>query len=101
MNIVTFFEVEESLIDSKHKVEHYQSGCSGNADIAILDINTIFDFEENKGSSCNEKFISIAVLEDQSDYDAFKNFGIDAWIKSDDLKDLNALINLVEKKHFS
>ena len=101
MNIVTFCEVEESLIDSKHKVEHFQSGCSGNADIAILDINTIFDFEENKGNACADKYISVAILDDQSDYEAFKNFGIDAWIKSDDLKDLNALINLVEKRHFS
>lgn len=101
MNIVTFCEVEESLIDSKHKVEHFQSGCSGNAEIALLDINTIFDFEENKGNACAEKYVSIAILDDQSDYDAFKNFGIDAWIKSDDLKDLNALINLVEKRQFS
>lgn len=101
MKIVTFCDVEDSLIDAKHTVEHFQSGSSGNADIAILDINTIFDFEENKGSACAEKFISIAILDDQSDYEAFKNFGIDAWIKSDDLKDLNALINLVEKRHFS
>lgn len=101
MKIVTFCDVEDSVIDSKHQVEHFQSGSSGEAQIAIIDINTIFDFEENKHDACAEKYISIAILDDDSDYDAFKNFGVDAWIKAADIKDINALINLVEKRHFS
>ncbi|AXH12508.1 hypothetical protein [Halarcobacter bivalviorum] len=102
MKIVTFKEVEESLIDSsKHTVEHFQSGCSGDAQVAIIDINTIFDFEENKHEACAENFISVAIIDDDSDYEAFKNFGIDAWIKGSDLQDLNSLLNLIEKRHFS
>lgn len=101
MKIVTFCDVEDSVIDSKHQVEHFQSGSSGEAQIAIIDINTIFDFEENKHDACAEKYISIAILDDDSDYDAFKNFGVDAWIKAADIKDINGLINLVEKRHFS
>ncbi len=101
MKIVTFCELDESLIDSRHQVEYFQSGSSGDAEIVIIDINTIFDFEENKAEACAEKYISIAILDDESDYEAFKNFGIDAWIKSDDVKDINGLINLIEKRHFS
>ena len=101
MKIVTFNEIDESLIDSKHEIEHYQSGSSGDADIALLDINTIFDFEENKASACAEKYISVAVVDDDGDYEAFKNFGIDAWIKGSDLADLNSLLNLIEKRHLS
>ncbi len=98
MKIVTFCDVEESLFGSGHKVEYYHSGTTGNADIVVLDINSIFDFEENKHEVCAEKFVSIAILDDDSDYDAFKNFGIDAWIKSEDIDQINHLINLVEKR---
>lgn len=98
MNIVTFCDVEESLIAGSYTVEHFESGCSGDADVAIIDINTIFDFEENKASSCKDKFVSIAIIDDDSDYDAFKNFGIDAWIKREDLKDLNGLLNVIQKR---
>lgn len=98
MKIVTFSEIEDSLFDSKHTVEHFQSGTSGGAEIVVLDINSIFEFEENKGSVCAEKFVSIAVIDDDSDYDAFKNFGIDAWIKAEDISQINNLINLVEKR---
>ncbi|XPV69936.1 MAG: hypothetical protein ACNI25_05010 [Halarcobacter sp.] len=101
MKIVTFNDLDESLIESKHTVEHFQSGSSGEAQIAILDINTIFDFEENKHETCADKFISIAIIEDDSDYDAFKNFGVDAWIKHEDLADINGLLNLIEKRYFS
>ena len=48
MKIVTFCDVDDSAIDSKHTVEHFQSGSSGDAQVAIIDIDTIFDFEENK-----------------------------------------------------
>lgn len=101
MNIVTFCDVDDSLIDSKHSVEHYDSGITQKADIAILDINSIFDFEENKHEACKEKYVSLAVIDDDSDYDAFKNFGVDAWIKGEDIQDINAIINLVEKRFLS
>ncbi|QDF29247.1 hypothetical protein [Halarcobacter anaerophilus] len=101
MKIVTFCNVDNSLIDSKHTVEHFQSGETSGADVAILDINSIFDFEENKHDACSEKFATIAIIEDDSDYDAFKNFGIDAWIKSADLADINELLNLIEKRFLS
>ncbi|WP_321311314.1 hypothetical protein [Halarcobacter sp.] len=101
MRVVTFCDIDESVIDSKHTIENFQSGCSGEAQIAILDINSIFDFEENKHEACADKFTTIAIVEDDSDYDAFKNFGIDAWIKADDFSDINELINLIEKRLFS
>jgi len=103
MNIITFDDnIDESTIDSKHNVVHYQSGYTPNsADIAILDINTIFDYEEKKHDACKDKFVSIAVIDDESDYDAFKNFGIDAWIKREDIDQINGIINLVEKKLLS
>lgn len=101
MNIVTFCDMDESVINSKHSVEHFQSGSSGSAQIAILDINTIFDFEENKHNALVDDFISIALLDDESDFEAFKNFGIDAWIKTEDIQDINGLINLIEKRHFA
>lgn len=101
MKIVTFKEIDETFIDKKHSVEHYESGSSGDAQIAILDIDTIFDFEENKLNACAETFVSVAIIEDDGDYDAFKNFGIDTWIKESDLGDLNSLLNLIEKRFFS
>ncbi|RXK01072.1 hypothetical protein CRU98_01065 [Arcobacter sp. CECT 8986] len=101
MNIVTFCNFDESLIDTKHQIENFDSGVSNKADIAILDINSIFDFEENKHDVCKEKFVSIAVIDDDSDYDAFKNFGIDAWIKGEDTQDINGILNLVEKRFLS
>ena len=101
MTVVTFCDIDESLIDSRHTIEHFQSGCSIKAQVAILDINSIFDFEENKHEACDEKFTTIAVIEDDSDYDAFKNFGIDAWIKIKDFSDINELLNLIEKRFYS
>ena len=101
MKLVTFCEIQDSLIDNKHTVEHFQSGSSGDAQVAILDINTIFDFEENKTNACADKYVSIAILEDESDYEAFKNFGIDSWVKMDNFSDINGLLNLIEKREFS
>ncbi|XOB60977.1 hypothetical protein ACMC56_10215 [Campylobacterota bacterium DY0563] len=101
MTLVTFCDIDDSVIDSKHTIEHFQSGCSGEAQIAILDISSIFDFEENKHEACTDKFATIAIVEDDSDYDAFKNFGIDAWIKAEDFSDVNELLNLIEKRFFS
>jgi D-alanine-D-alanine ligase-like ATP-grasp enzyme len=48
-----------------------------------------------------EKYVSIAIIEDESDYDAFKNFGIDAWIKMSDISQINNLINLLNKRFLS
>lgn len=101
MKIVTFCDLDESVVNSKHTLEHFQSGSSGDAQVAILDINTIFDFEENKTNACEEQYVSIAILEDESDYEAFKNFGIDAWIKNEELPHIGGLLNLVEKRHFT
>lgn len=101
MNILTFCEIDENLFSSDMAVEYFHTGISNKADIAILDIDTIFEFEENKSSACNSKFVSIAVIDDESDYDAFKNFGIDAWIKLEDISKINEIINLVNKRFLS
>lgn len=103
MTIVLFDEkIDESVIDSSHEVHNYLSGYpKKGCDIAILDINTIFDYEEHKHDTCKDKFVSIAVIDDESDYDAFKNFGIDAWIKREDIDQLNGIINLVNKRLLS
>jgi len=98
MNVVTFCEIEEGIIESKHTVEHFNSGSSGDADVALIDINTIFDYEENKTVACKEKYVSLAIIDEESDYDAFKNFGIDAWIKREDFSDINGILNLIEKR---
>ncbi len=101
MKIVTFCEVDESLFNPEFKVEYFHTGTSGEADIAIINIDSIFEFEENKTKVCKEKFVSIAIIEDDSDYDAFKNFGIDAWIKASDISQINNIINLVNKRFLS
>lgn len=101
MNIVTFCEIDESLFNPEFKVEYFHAGVSVEADIVILDIDSIFEFEENKSTICKEKFVSIAVIEDESDYDAFKNFGIDAWINISDISQINNIINLVNKRFLS
>lgn len=100
MNIVTFREVDASLLN-EHNVINFDSLDGQKADIIILDINTIFDFEENKGHITNDPYVSIAVVDDESDYDAFKNFGIDAWIQGSDLDQINKVVNLVRKRFLS
>lgn len=89
------------FIYPEFEVESFHSKGEGKADIAIIDIESIFEYEENKHSVCKEKFVSIAVIEDESDYDAFKNFGIDAWIKYSDISQINNLINLLNKRFLS
>jgi len=102
MNIVLFSEIGEGLIDSRHNVCYFHSGCGNKiADAVVLDINTIFDFEEKKNEVCKEKFVSIAILDEEDDYDAFKNFGIDTWIKREDIGEINGLLNLIEKRFLS
>ena len=101
MDIITFCELDDKIFNSEHKVEYFHNEVSNKADIFIIDIDSIFEFEENKSSNSKDKFVSIAIIEDESDYDAFKNFGIDAWIKSSDLSEINGLLNLVEKRILS
>lgn len=98
MNIVTFCEIDESLFNPEFKVEYFHAGTAGDADIAIINIDTIFEFEENKTKACKDKYVSIAIIEDESDYDAFKNFGIDAWIRISDISQINNIINLVNQR---
>lgn len=101
MEVVTFCDIDKTLFDAKYDVQPFNSGFLGECDVAILDIASIFDFEENKHKACKNKFISIAIIDDESDYDAFKNFGIDAWIKQEDLPQINNLLNLVSKRCLS
>ena len=102
MKIVTFCEVDESLFNPEFKVEYFHTtGETSDVDIAIINIDSIFEFEENKSKICKEKYVSIAIIEDESDYEAFKNFGIDAWIKSADISQINNIINLVNKRFLS
>ena len=101
MKIVTFCEVDESLFNPDFTVEYFQTGASGDADIAIINIDSIFEFEENKSKACKEKYVSIAIIDDESDYEAFKNFGIDAWIRHSDIAQINNIINLVNKRFLS
>lgn len=98
MNIVTFCDIDKSLIDSKNTVEVFGQNHSGEGNVVILDINSIFDYEENKADACANEYISIAIIDDESDYDAFKNFGIDAWIKRKDLPKINEIIALAQQR---
>jgi hypothetical protein len=91
MKIVTFEDIDESLM-AGHESCFVHSGCGSDADVVIIDINTIFDYEEKKLELCNAKYTSISIIDDPSDFDAFKNFGITAWIKRDELQDLPALL---------
>lgn len=101
MKIVTFEDIDDALFDDKHEVSYFHSGPTSDNKIAILGINTIFEYEENKSAVCANKFVSIAIIDEQGDYEAFKNFGIDAWIKREELQDINSLINLLEKRFLS
>ena len=101
MNIITFCEIDDSLFNPDFNVEHFYSGTTENADIVILNIDSIFEFEENKAKVSKDKFVSIAIIDDESDYEAFKNFGIDAWIRHADISQINNIINLVNKRFLS
>jgi len=103
MKIITFCQVDETVFNPEFNVEYFHSKGEGKAeaDIAILDIETIFEYEENKHGVVKDKFVSIAILEDESDYDAFKNFGIDAWIRARDISQINNLISILNKRFLS
>jgi hypothetical protein len=101
VKIVTFEDIDISGFDSKHDVVYFGSRDVLDAKVAILGISTIFEYEENKHNVCDQKFVSIAIIDDKEDYSAFKNFGIDAWIKREDISEINGLINLLEKRFLS
>ena len=94
MNITSFEDVEAN----GYEICFFHSGCDNKADVIILDINSIFDYEEKKHDACNEKYTSIAIIDDPSDYDAFKNFGITAWIKRENIDQLVELLDEVKKR---
>ena len=94
MKITSFEDVEAQGFD----ICFFHSGCDGDADVVILDINSIFDYEEKKHDIYKKDFTSIAIIDDPSDYDAFKNFGITAWIKRDNIDQLAELLNEIKKR---
>ena len=94
MKITSFEDVEAQGYD----ICFFHSGCDGDADVIILDINSIFDYEEKKHEACKKEFTSIAIIDEQSDYDAFKNFGINAWIKRENIDQLPALLDEIKKR---
>ena len=94
MKITSFEDVEATGFD----ICFIHSGCDNDADVIILDINSIFDYEEKKHEACKEKYTSVAIVDDPSDYDAFKNFGITAWIKRDDLSKLPELLTEIKTR---
>jgi hypothetical protein len=94
--------MDESLFNPEFKVDYFHTtGEASDADVVIIDIDSIFEFEENKSKVTKDKFVSIAIIEDESDYEAFKNFGIDAWIRHGDISQINQIINLVNKRLLS
>jgi hypothetical protein len=98
MNIVTFDDINENYTQG-HKACYYHSGCDNKtADVAILDINSIFEYEEHKLTVCKENFSSVAIIDDASDFDAFKNFGITAWIKREDLAQMPNLLSEIQSR---
>jgi len=94
MKITSFEDVEAT----GYEICFFHSGCEGDADVVILDINSIFDYEEKKHDICKKDFTSIAIIDEQSDYDAFKNFGITAWIKRENIDQLPALLDEIKKR---
>lgn len=94
MKIASFEDVEAQGYD----ICFIHSGCSDDADVIILDINSIFDYEEKKHDLCKDKFMSVAIIDDPSDYDAFKNFGITAWIKRENISQLTELLDEVKNR---
>ena len=97
MKIVTFEDLDEKLT-AAYETCFIHSGCADDADVVIIDINTIFDYEDKKLKICKEKFTSIAIIDDPSDFDAFKNFGITAWIKREELNQLPNLLKDVQQR---
>jgi len=94
MKITSF----EDVSAKGYEICFIHSGCDSDADVIILDINSIFDYEEKKHDACKKDFMSIAIIDDPSDFDAFKNFGITSWIKRDDIAKLPELLDEIKKR---
>ena len=94
MKITSF----EDVSAQGYEICFIHSGCDNDADVIILDINSIFDYEEKKHDACKKDFMSVAIIDDPSDFDAFKNFGITAWIKRDDISKLHELLDEIKKR---
>lgn len=96
MKIVVFDELDKNF------TKGYEVASVDNSDhdanVAILDINTIFDYEDKKLDVSTDGFKSIAIIDDPSDFDAFKNFGITAWIKRDSLEQLPKLLDEIQTR---
>lgn len=98
MDIVAFCEMDKNLFSKDYNFYNFADLKEEKSDICLVDILTIFNYEENKHKVCKENFVSIAILDELSDYDAFKNFGIDSWIKREDLDKINELIEVLKKR---
>jgi len=94
MKITSFEDIEAK----GYEICFIHSGCDGDADVILLDINSIFDYEEKKHDLCKEKYTSVAIIDDPSDYDAFKNFGINSWIRREDISQLPDLLDEIKKR---
>jgi len=94
MKIISFEDIEATGYD----ISFIHSGIEDKADVIILDINSIFDYEEKKHDACKEKYTSVAIIDDPSDYDAFKNFGITSWIKREDISKLPELLTEIKTR---
>lgn len=46
MKIITFCQIDESLFNPEFEVESFHSKGEGKADIAIIDIESIFEYED-------------------------------------------------------
>jgi len=94
MKITSFEDIEAK----GYEICFIHSGCDGDADVILLDINSIFDYEEKKHDLCKEIYTSVAIIDDPSDYDAFKNFGIKSWIRREDISQLPELLDEIKKR---
>ena len=100
MEIINFESiVDEILSDSPFTVHRFLDGkFKSEADVVIIGIDTIFDYEETRGDFSDKPYLTIAILESKEDSDIFKNFGIDAWIMSNNIDELPTLLDMINKK---
>ena len=94
MKVTSFEDVKAEGFD----ICLIDNGCDGEADVIILDINSIFDYEERKYEACKDVYTSVAIIDDPSDYVAFENFGITSWINRDNIVQLPELLNEIKKR---
>lgn len=97
MKIVSFEELNEKYTKG-FDVCFVENNCGDDVDVVIIDINSIFDYEEKKLLICKENYTSVAIIDDPSDFDAFKNFGITAWIVRESLMELPELLKNIQTR---